>query len=167
MAEDSALTQTAAFPAPSHDHDACIDDAVARAESVCAERGERLTPLRRRVLELVWENHRPSRAYDLLEKLQAERAGAAPPTVYRTLEFLQQLGLVHRIESLNAFVGCDGPDGSHAGEFLICEQCGAVAELAEPEVAAVVARAAARTGFRVRRQTVEAFGTCPDCAGRA
>src|SRR5699024_7737219 len=90
-----------------HDRTACVSDALARADRICRPQGRRLTPMRRRVLELVWNSHKPVKAYDLLEAIRSNRNNAAPITVYRALDFLQEAGLVHRIESLNAFVGCD------------------------------------------------------------
>ena len=147
----------------SHDHRLCVDGALSHAASVCAARGARLTALRRRVLELVWASHRPVGAYVVLEVVARERGGAAPPTVYRALDFLLAYGLIHRIESMNAFVGCSRPGASHAGQFLICSDCGTAAELAEDRIAAAVVAEAARIGFAVERQTVEVQGTCPDC----
>jgi Fur family zinc uptake transcriptional regulator len=146
-----------------HDHGKCVADAVAAARALCAERGRRLTELRRRVLELVWGGHEPMGAYDILEELRRERPRAQAPTVYRALEFLMDNGLVHRLQSRNAFVGCGGPGRPHAGQFLICRQCNAVAEMDDPEIAAVLSRNAARAGFRVRRQTVELDGLCAEC----
>lgn len=146
-----------------HDHRKCVADAVAAARALCAERGRRLTELRRRVLELVWGGHEPMGAYDILEELRRERPRAQAPTVYRALEFLMDNGLVHRLQSRNAFVGCGGPGRPHAGQFLICRQCNAVAEMDDPEIAAVLSRNAARAGFRVRRQTVELDGLCAEC----
>ena len=108
-----------------HDHRHCLKDALDRAAALCRDRGVRLTPIRRRVLELVWSGHRPLGAYDILDALQAERRGAAPPTVYRALDFLREQGLVHRIESRNSFVGCPDPDTPHGGQFLICRTCAA------------------------------------------
>ena len=153
-----------AFHDHAHDHDACQDDAIARAEALCRERGARLTNLRRRVLELVWERHRPMGAYDILEILRAERGGAAPPTVYRALEFLLAHGLVHRIESLNAYVGCSGPDEKHGAQFLICRRCGDVAELSDRAIDKAIDASAAKTGFAVDRATIEIEGLCPHCA---
>ena len=147
-----------------HAHEACIDDALAAAEEVCARRGARLTPLRRRVLELVWTRHEPVGAYDLLERLRQEGRRAAPPTVYRALDFLLDNGLVHRIESLNAYVGCGAPSDAHAGQFLICRGCGVVGELDDAEIVELVARKAGRMGFDVQRQTIEIMGLCPACA---
>jgi len=151
------------FPSPGHDHAHCVETAVARAEALCAGRGARLTGLRRQVLELVWQSHGPIGAYDLLERLRGLRTGAAPPTVYRALDFLIEQGLVHRIARLNAFVGCDHPDAPHQGQFLICTACGTAAELVEPEIARAIDRRAAALGFRVDTRTVEVTGLCPRC----
>src|SRR5918999_799750 len=116
--ERSSVTEENPFHP--HDHLSCIGDALDRAAVLCDQRGARLTPLRRRVLELVWRGHEPVGAYDLL----AQMGRAAPPTVYRALDFLIEQGLVHRIESLNAYVGCDRPEAAHASQFLICTDCG-------------------------------------------
>ena len=123
-----------AFAEHDHDHKACQGEALERAELICAERGVRLTDTRKRVLELVWSGHKPLGAYDILDALRRERDGAAPPTVYRALEFLMGLGLIHRIESLNAFVGCTDPETPHRAQFLICDQCGTTAELNDPRI---------------------------------
>lgn len=148
-----------------HDHGRCVDDALARAESICAGRGARLTPLRRRVLEIVWAGHRPRGAYAILEELdRAEGSRTAPLTVYRALDFLQGQGLVHRIESLNAYVGCADPGEAHAGQFLVCERCGDAMELDDADVDAAIRAAAGRRGFSVVRPTVEVRGVCPRCA---
>ncbi|HYF85979.1 Fur family transcriptional regulator [Azospirillum sp.] len=147
-----------------HDHTHCIADALSRAEALCAERGARLTALRRRVLELVWSSHRPRGAYAILEDLsQQDGKAAAPLTVYRALEFLVEQGLVHRIESLNAYVGCAAPGAVHSGQFLVCEACGDAAEIDDPGVGAAIDAAAAERGFRVQRPTVEVRGLCKSC----
>ncbi len=151
------------FKPGGHDHAACIDDALALAEALCASRGLRLTSLRRRVLELVWRHHNPVRAYDLLDRLREERGSAAPPTAYRALEFLLETGLVHRIESLNAYVGCADPGEAHSAQFLICRDCNAVGELDDPEIAGLVIRRAGDRGFAADRQTIEVMGLCPSC----
>ncbi|KAA0598446.1 Fur family zinc uptake transcriptional regulator [Azospirillum lipoferum] len=147
-----------------HDHTHCIADALTRADALCAERGARLTALRRRVLELVWSSHRPRGAYAILEDLsQQDGKAAAPLTVYRALEFLVEQGLVHRIESLNAYVGCAAPGDVHSGQFLVCEACGDAAEIDDPGVGAAIIAAAAGRGFRVQRPTVEVRGLCKSC----
>ncbi len=153
------------FAPVSHDHTACVTDALAQAEALCQSRGLRLTELRRAVLELVWGSHKPIGAYDLLEELSKQRGRVAPPTVYRTLDFLLTHGLVHRIESLNAFVGCTtGPDQPHNSSFLICTDCGRAAELDDPRIGAAIDETIQESGFRVRRRTIEVAGRCPDCA---
>ena len=153
------------FRSGRHDHASCVAGALAEAERLCEQRGVRLTPLRRRVLELVWQNHRPTKAYELLDQLRGEHQGAAPPTVYRALEFLISERLVHRIESLNAFVGCGDPAHRHSGQFLICRGCQSVAELSDPDVSAMLERKAESVGFRMVTQTIELEGLCPACTG--
>lgn len=153
------------FPVPDHDHGRCVAHALEAAEAECRRRGARLTDVRRRVLELVWHSHAPVGAYALLETLGREGFCAAPPTVYRALDFLLAHGLIHRIERLNAFAGCTRPGTPHAGQFLLCERCGAAAELDDPAIDAAISAAAGRLGFTVARQTVEVDGLCPACQG--
>lgn len=151
-----------------HDHARCIDAALDKAAELCAARGVRLTALRRRVLELVWRDHAAVKAYDLLHELGAEYGAAAkPPTVYRALDFLIEQGLVHRLESLNAFVGCALPDDRHDGQFLICDRCRGVSELAATTVSAAIADQAGDLGFRIAQQTIEVHGLCRRCRARA
>lgn len=160
MAKSSILR---AFEHDPHDHDRCIAAALNKAETTCTKAGLRLTTLRRRVLELVWQSHVPVKAYDLLAILAKERHQAAPPTVYRALDFLQEAGLVHRIASLNAFVGCGEPAVGHMGQFLICTRCGTVAELDDRTVAHLIQQRATALGFTVSRETIEVEGRCSDC----
>jgi Fur family zinc uptake transcriptional regulator len=150
-----------------HDHQLCIDDAVARAVMLCEGRGARFTDRRRRVLEIVWRSHGPIGAYDILQLLQAERRSSAPPTVYRALDFLIAHGLVHRLDSLNAYVGCAHPERRHISEFLICTGCERVAELDDARLRTAVEGSAAAAGFAVRRLTIELQGLCPSCAEAA
>lgn len=154
------------LPKAGHDHAHCVSAALASAERVCTASGEKLTALRRRVLELVWDSHRPVGAYALLDRLRGDGRSAAPPTVYRALEFLVDQGLVHRVESLNAYVGCAHPGERHATQFLICKDCGTAVELDDGAVVEAIDRGAARIGFTVAARTVEATGTCADCRGR-
>lgn len=154
------------FSKAPHDHQSCIDTALDEAADLCARRGVRLTPLRRHVLELIWDGHQATGAYAILDALRRENHRAAPPTVYRALEFLSAHGLIHRIESLNAYIGCIRPDHDHAGQFLICEACGTTAELHDEAIAAAVGRGARLAGFHILRQTIEVAGLCPDCARR-
>jgi Fur family transcriptional regulator, zinc uptake regulator len=150
-------------PPGDHDHDRCVDTALQAATDLCAARGVRLTRLRRRVLELVWQGHRAVKAYDLLRELEPGEGAAKPPTVYRALDFLIGQGLVHRLESLNAYVGCPAPGRRHEGQFLICSQCGEVREMAVPAIDRAIADRAADAGFEVVQRTVEVHGTCRTC----
>ncbi len=151
------------FTTAKHDHALCIQDAIAQAEQVCAARGERFTPLRRTVLELVWSNHKPVKAYDLLAQLAEVHDRPAPPTVYRALDFLQEAGLVHKIQSLNAYVGCGEPHRQHQGQFMICDDCGSVAELDDEVLTSRIDTNAKKIGFKVSDETIEVRGFCKDC----
>lgn len=155
------------FREADHAHDDCVAAALARAERECERRGQRLTPLRRRVLELVWRGHEPVKAYDLLGTLRTVHRGAAPPTIYRALEFLVRGGFVHRIESMNAYVGCGEPTRAHSGQFWICRECGAVAEMDDDELTMLLTRKAQQLGFGVDRETVEIRGVCRGCRERS
>src|SRR5487761_2467781 len=142
------------FPAPGHDHERCASDAIAHAEAICTARDERLTPIRRRVLEALLASHQPLGAYELIDRLggggrlAARGARPAPITIYRALDFLREQGLVHRIESRNAFVACGH---NHAGNdpvvFLICERCGAVGEAPGGAVAEALKASSRAAGF--------------------
>jgi Fur family zinc uptake transcriptional regulator len=157
------------------EHGAEVERALDSAAASCTARGAQLTELRRQVLRLVLASPHPIGAYALLDQLRAERPGAAPPTVYRALEFLQEQGLVHRVERLNAFVGCAGPEShahcghghDHPHQFLICGGCGATLEICDGRVAAAVAAAARAAGFVPVRTTVEVEGRCAACAAAA
>lgn len=133
---------------------------VAEAERRCAEAGETLTPLRRRVLELLIDQPGPAKAYDLLHQLSAQ---AKPPTIYRALDFLVRLGLAHRIESLNAFVSCGVGACARSTIFLICEKCGAAEEFDAGHALVDLADAAKKDGFSIRRTMIEASGVCSSC----
>jgi Fur family transcriptional regulator, zinc uptake regulator len=152
-----------ASPPADHDHALCIDAALDNATALCARRGARLTTLRRRVLELVWRGHSAVKAYELLGELDHGGGGAKPPTVYRALDFLIAHGLVHRLESMNAYVGCPRPGSPHDGQFLICGACGTVSEFTAPAIHGAIAREAAGLGFKVGQQTIEVHGVCRDC----
>lgn len=147
-----------------HDHQACIDDALARAEQVCRARQSRLTKIRRDVLALVWESRAPVKAYGLLQAMQ-QRIGRPvnPPTVYRALDFLLEMKLIHRIEALNAYVGCSDPVDQCCGFLMICENCNSVSDIRVEELDTLLNRTAADLGFSVRSQITEVFGLCRRC----
>lgn len=128
-----------------------------------AEQGGRMTPVRRRTLEILLESHRAMGAYEVLDRLAAEGFGHQPPVAYRALEFLVQHGLAHRLQRLNAFAACLHPGQDHAPAFLICRSCDTLAELPAAPVRAALADLAAQGGFAVERVTIEAVGLCPAC----
>jgi len=154
-----------AVPGPAgHDHAGCVNKAIRTAEQLCALRGARLTPIRRKVLELVWESHRAVKAYDLLARIKPLQQAAKPATVYRALDFLIEQGLVHRVESLNAFVGCTNSERQHDLLLLICERCQEVEERPAAEAMAAVAAEIRHAGFVAHRQAIEIQGLCARCA---
>jgi len=161
--ESPVRGSAAKAPDAGHDHATCVADALNAAAALCAGRGAQLTPIRRRVLELVWSSHAPIGAYDILARLADETGRVQPPTVYRALEFLRAQGLVHRIESRNAFIGCAQPARRHAGQFLLCRACGEAEELEDERSLAPLERQATARGYRLERRTVELEGLCPRC----
>jgi Fur family zinc uptake transcriptional regulator len=155
-------------------HDACTDphhhvhsgDAfVAEVARACEARGLRLTPLRASALRLIADAGRPLKAYELLDLMRATHEGAAPPTVYRALDFLLENGFIHKLSSINAFVGCHHPGAAqHAVPFLICDRCHAATELEDEQVVLALEGRARALGFMPRAQTLEVHGLCADCA---
>jgi Fur family zinc uptake transcriptional regulator len=158
------LKPRTAFPAPDHDHERCANDAIARAEAICAARRERLTPMRRRVLETLLASHAPLGAYELIERLSVRGQRVAPITIYRALDFLRAQGLAHRIESRNAFIACvHNHDSGDPVVFLICEKCGAVGEAASAAVADTIKSASRAAGFSPKTPVIEISGICAHC----
>jgi len=151
------------FKPAAHQHQECLQSAMKVAKTHCEDSGLRLTPLRQRVLELVWQSHEPVKAYDVLDELKQGHSSSAPPTVYRALDFLQEQGLVHKIESLNAYVGCGNPEELHSGQFFICRDCGSVAELDDADISGLIQDKANRFGFKIDNEMVEIKGHCQEC----
>lgn len=151
----------------SHDHADCAGQTLARAEAEAARLGLRLTPVRKRVLQILLEAHRAMGAYEVLDRLSAEGFGNQPPVAYRALEFLVEAGLAHRVQRLNAFAACMHPGEAHAPVFLICRRCDAVAEASAAPVRAALDTVAAGLGFAVERASFEALGLCPACRASA
>ncbi|MEL7465528.1 MAG: Fur family transcriptional regulator [Pseudomonadota bacterium] len=144
-----------------HDHAECIAGVLREAEAAIVASGARLTPVRRRVLEILLESHTALGAYEILKRLSAEGFGDKPPVVYRALDFLREHRLAHKIERLNAFVACMHPAADHVPAFMICRDCRAVAETTSP--APLLAGDAAEIGFKIETTMVEAEGLCPKC----
>ncbi len=151
----------------SHDHHHCIETALSTVEETCSTQGLQLTPIRRRVLEILLSEHRAMGAYEVLDHLSKEGRGSQPPVAYRALDFLVANGFAHRIERLNAFVACAAPGERHAPCFLICRSCSAVAETPGRRASQALRDSAGELGFVVERVAIEAEGLCPTCAEEA
>lgn len=146
-----------------HDHRACVRDTLAQAEAHCATNGLRLTPVRRRALEILLAEHRALGAYDLLSHLARDGLGTQPPVAYRALDFLVKAGFAHKIEALNAYVACTHQGADHAPAFLICRSCNSVAEARTAPAQGRLGAAAKASGFAIEHTVVEATGLCPEC----
>jgi Fur family zinc uptake transcriptional regulator len=157
------MAKPAACTDPSHH----VHGAVAyvhAVEEACVQRGLRLTPLRAQVLGLVAAAGKPVKAYDLLDLMKSEGGSTAPPTVYRALDFLLEQGFIHRLASVNAFVGCHHPQVRHSVPFLICDNCHNAIELEDERISELLESQARVAGFTPRAQTLEVHGLCAECA---
>ena len=148
-----------------HDHSRCIDAALSRAEDLCQKKNAKLTPTRATVLSILWQSHRPLGAYQVQDRLSKIMGKpTAPPTVYRAIEFLLRLGLIHRLPSLNAYIGCPFPNSEHSNLFLICTECGSASEMAHATINNTLQSAGAKVNFTLQSQSLELFGLCPQCS---
>ena len=151
-------------PTPVHSHLHNADAYVHAVVQACTERGLRLTATRREVLRLIAKSNHPVKAYDLLDDLREQHASAAPPTVYRALDFLLDHAFIHRLDSINAFVSCPHPNEAHQVPFLICDICHGAEELCDGgAVVGLIEVEAERRGFQPRSQSLEVHGVCQDC----
>ncbi|MBV1932508.1 MAG: transcriptional repressor [Porticoccaceae bacterium] len=147
-----------------HDHLRCQNAALHQAQALCARDGARLTPIRETVLRLIWQSHRPLGAYDIIEQLSESSAKRVmPPTVYRALDFLLTQGLIHRLATLNAYIGCPFPGSAHSNVFMVCRVCGSAAECSVDAINKAIVAAASRSGFVIESQSIEVSGLCPAC----
>ena len=156
-----------------HDH-ACTDPKhhvhdgnafVHEVERACEQRGLRLTPIRANALRLIADAGRPVKAYDLLDLMKATHGAAAPPPVYRALDFLLEHGFIHKLASINAYVGCHHPgSAAHAVPFLICDRCQSATELEDDSIVGALDARARALGFAPQAQTLEVHGLCAKCA---
>ncbi|MBC27868.1 MAG: Fur family transcriptional regulator [Rhodospirillaceae bacterium] len=156
------------FPNPLHNHKDCINTALEKADEICKLQGVKLTAQRRRVLELVWGSHKPIGAYEVLDLLcEQDGKRPAPMTVYRALDFLIEQGLVHRLASLNAYIGSTSLNSDHNSYFFVCDDCGQAAEVTDGNVQKAISEKADRIGFIIHLNTVEVSGRCSQCQDRA
>ncbi len=155
-------------PRPSEEttHTSELDELARFADALCSERGLSFTPLRRDVYELVCRHHTPVGAYDLLDELKIHRRKAAPVTVYRALDFLVGIGLVHRISALNAYTACHRHAPGHGGLLLVCGDCSNVIELEDQRLEQRISQTAADVKFQTSTDLVEVRGLCQECRAR-
>ncbi len=141
-----------------------MDSALSRAQTRCLEMGIKWTALRERVFRHVITSHKPVSAYDLIDSLAKEGKRLAPVSVYRILDVLQGAGLVHRLESRNAFFACmtDHPGAPQSITF-VCEDCDRVTEVEAPDALRAIGRATEAGHFRPRSTVIEVSGTCAEC----
>ncbi|UDG82629.1 Fur family transcriptional regulator [Candidatus Vallotia cooleyia] len=143
-----------------------ITQALQIAHAYCQERSELLTPLRKKVLSLLLQSGRATKAYTLLDEMRKIHPGSAPPTVYRALDFLQSVELVHRIESINAFSVCHDLTHCRHGILIVCQSCGEVAEVDGPGVHHELVNKIQSTGFTLVRGELELKGFCVKCTAK-
>ncbi|MCK9394374.1 MAG: transcriptional repressor [Methylobacter sp.] len=146
-----------------HDHKKCVSEALGTAAQLCVVRGVQLTPIRQQVLELIWENHKAVKAYELLDRIKPLMDAAKPATIYRALDFLIEQGLIHRVESLNAFVGCSCSAHQHEQLLLICNNCQEVEERSAPDVMQALSQEIRQADFIVHSKAIEIHGVCAKC----
>ena len=146
-----------------HNHNHCVSLALDTAQSVCSQRGVLLTTIRYQVLSLIWESHKAVKAYELLDRLRPLQAAAKPATIYRALDFLIEQGLIHRVESLNAFVGCRCSDQQHEQLLLICKRCEQVDERPAAEVMTALLDESKQANFLIHSKAIEIHGICASC----
>ena len=149
------------------DHKSCLSDALHIADKICQQKGLRFTSLRKIILEMIWSNHEPSKAYDILDKLKDVNLSAKPSTVYRTLDFLLENGLIHKLNSLNAYIGCSHPLEHNECFFLFCQECKEIKECCNKELAKAINQTASNNKFQPMNVILEIQGECQECAGKA
>ena len=149
-----------------HNHNQCVSLALDTAQQLCNERGVQLTTIRFQVLSLIWESHKAVKAYELLDRLRPLQAAAKPATIYRALDFLIEQGLIHRVESLNAFVGCRSSGQQHEQLLLICKLCEQVDERAATDVMTALLEELQQAGFMAHSKAIEIHGICANCSSK-
>jgi len=146
-----------------HDHKKCVSHALDTAEQLCLDRGVQLTAIRHQVLELIWGSHKAVKAYELLDRIKPLQSAAKPATIYRALDFLIEQGLIHRVESLNAFIGCSCSERQHEQLLLICNKCLDVEERSAANVMLALSEEIQQASFTVHSKALEIHGLCDKC----
>lgn len=150
--------------------DGSLEERINEAKTLCHVEGGRFTALREDIYRLILSAGRPLGAYDLINILQQQRiqtgqkpSNVAPPTVYRSLDFLLEFGLIHQLNSINAYIPCCHPRAEHAAAFLICQKCSKVQELSNPPVSQMIEFSQQTLDFAVKKSMIELSGICHDC----
>jgi Fur family transcriptional regulator, zinc uptake regulator len=155
-----------AFPRPDHDHARCVGGTLARARQAFEERGLRLTDLRLTVFREIAASHHAVGAYDIIDSLGKQGTRLAPVSVYRAIEALVEAGVVHRLESRNAFFACHASHVSaRQNVVLACGDCGSVAEVEGEAVFSAIDAIVAQARFEMSARVVEVAGRCAHCVG--
>jgi len=149
------------------DHEECITAAIEMADLICFQKQLKFTDLRKEILRMIWEGHGPQKAYDLLHKLQQTNPAAKPATVYRALDFLIENGFIHKVASLNSFVGCSHPLKHQECYFLICDDCKNISECCDPNITAIIQATTKQNQFVAKNTTLEISGHCTECLNRS
>lgn len=158
------MTAASLPPTSPHDHQSCISDTLAHAEAICQSHNKRLTENRRAVLELLLDSHCALGAYEILRRFDWGGRARAPVQVYRALNFLESMGLVHRVASSNAYVACYRLAERHGAVLFVCKACGVVMEGEKLELESIMDQLARQSGFTIHSRLLEAVGYCPNCA---
>lgn len=121
----------------------------------------RMTKPRQAVFDIIRAAKTPMGAYDIIRAIAPQ---PKPPTVYRALDYLSGRGMIHRIESLNAYVVCHAAHDccahAHAARFTVCDRCGRVEEIGHDHH---MPGPVGENGFTPSRIITEIHGTCADC----
>ena len=149
-----------------HNHDKCIEKSLIEANEVCLEKNLRFTDLRKKVFGIISKNHKPVKAYDILSELQKEDPAAKPSTIYRTLDFLLESGLIHKLHSSNSYAACSHPNAKHSQcYFLICDKCNDIKECCNSGVITrEIHNIADENSFKASNISIEIQGVCGECA---
>lgn len=165
--KDMNESKAPTFPSPGHDHRACMDGALGRAKSRCLEKGIKWTALRERVFQHVTASHRPVSAYDLIESLAQDGKRLAPVSVYRILEVLQSAGIVHRLETRNAFYACmSAHEADRQTVTFVCGECDCVTEAEAPDAFRAIGEVSKAAHFQPQGTIIEVTGICAACRER-
>ena len=146
-----------------HDHRKCSKKVIQNAEETCLKFSLNFTPIRKKVLEIISSNHKPSRAYDLLEKLRDDGFCDKPPTIYRALDFLIENKIVHKLNTINAYVACFDEESEEISCFLICEMCQEIEEFHNKNLNKVLTNIGKKRGIEIKNLNLEIGFKCQEC----